>query len=255
MRIVTWNVNSVRARLDRVVAWLDRHRPDVLCMQETKVVDEAFPREQIEALGYRLEVYGQKTYNGVAIASLHEMEDLVRGFPGDDESDAKRVIGATVGGIRVLNLYVPNGKAPDTEPFALKLHWLSRLRAFLDSDYDPNGDLVVLGDMNIAPEDRDVYDPVRLYETIHCTKVEREALGKVKGFGLADAFRLHHEEKGLYSWWDYRAAMFRRGLGMRIDLVLVTPSLAQRCVDVTIDVEERRGEKPSDHAPVIAEFE
>ena len=255
MIIATWNVNSVRARLPRVLDWLALCRPDVLCMQETKVVDPDFPRADFEEIGYRVEVFGQKTYNGVAIASLHEMEDVARGLPGDGPDDQKRVIEATISGIRVVNLYVPNGKAPGTEAYEMKLQWLSRLRDHFDADLSPEDPVVVLGDINIAPEDRDVHDPVALEGTIHCSVPEREALREVMAWGLADAFRLHHEEAGLYSWWDFRAAMFRRGLGLRIDLVMVTDSLARRCTLAEIDKAARAGEKPSDHAPVVVTFE
>jgi exodeoxyribonuclease III len=254
MLIATWNVNSVRVRMPRITEWLATMRPDVLCMQETKVVDADFPHEPFHALGYEVEVFGQKTYNGVAIASRHPMSDVSRGLPGDGPDDQKRVIEATVDGVRVINLYVPNGKAPDTEPYAMKLDWLRRLREHLDASQSPENDVVVLGDINITPEDRDVYDPVALKGTIHVSEPEREALRHVMDFGLVDAFRLHHEETGLYSWWDFRAAMFRRGLGLRIDLILVTETLARRCTSVEIDRMARGGEKPSDHAPVLARF-
>jgi exodeoxyribonuclease-3 len=254
MLIVTWNVNSVRMRLPRVLDWLATRRPDVLCMQETKVVDGEFPREPIEALGYRLEVFGQKTYNGVATASLHPMTDVVRGLPGEGPDDAKRVLEVTTGGVRVVNVYVPNGQEVGSEAYATKLGWLARLRARLDAAFTPADSLVLLGDMNVAPEDRDVHDPVSLAGTILCSELEREALRGVTAFGLRDAFRLHHDGPGHYSWWDYRAAMFRRDLGLRIDLVLVTEPLARRCRLAEIDKAARAGEKPSDHAPVLADF-
>ena len=251
MLIATWNVNSVRARLPRVTGWLGTMRPDVLCMQETKVVDELFPHDEFNALGYQVETFGQKTYNGVAIASLGPMTDVVRGLPGDGPDDQKRVIEATVDGVRIINLYVPNGKAPDTEPFELKLGWLKRLRERLDAGFKPEDDLVMLGDINITPEDRDVYDPVALKETIHCTTREREALRHVMDFGLADVFRNFHDEAGLYSWWDFRGAMFPRNRGLRIDLILVTDSVAKRAKACEIDRAARGGEKPSDHTPVL----
>lgn len=255
MIIATWNVNSVRARLPRVIDWLAAARPDVLCMQETKVVDEDFPFEHFEELGYSVEVFGQKSYNGVAIASLTTAEEVSTGLPGDGPDDQKRVIEATVDGVRIVNLYVPNGSAPGTDKFEFKLDWLQRLRAHLDEEYTQDDSLVVLGDINIAPEDRDVYDPEKLAGTIHCTKTERDALKHVMDWGLTDAFRLHHEEAGLYSWWDFRAAMFRRGLGLRIDLVMVSPPLVERCSAVEIDKAARAGEKPSDHTPVVARFD
>ncbi len=255
MLIATWNVNSIRARLGLAVPWIRDAAPDVLCLQETKVVDEDFPRGPFEELGYRVEVFGQKTYNGVAILSRLPLEDVTRGLPGDGPEDPRRVIEATVDGIRILNLYVPNGKAAGTEAYEAKLAWLRRLREHLDRDCDPAGDLVMLGDMNIAPEDRDVYDPEALRETIHVSTPEREALAHVLEFGLVDAFRLHHPEAGLYSWWDYRAGMFRRGLGLRIDLVYVTKPLAPRVTRAEIDRAARAGEKPSDHAPVLVRID
>ncbi len=254
MRIATWNVNSVRARLPRLLPWLAERKPDVLCMQETKVVDEDFPRAEIEALGYRVETFGQKTYNGVAIASLAPPMAVSRGLPGDPPDAQRRVIEATVGGIRVVNLYVPNGMDVGTEAYAFKLEWFRRLRAHLSAAYSPSQDLVVLGDMNVAPEDRDVHDPEGLRGQILLSEPERAALRDVMAFGLSDVLRQQTEEAGLYTWWDYRAAMFRRGLGLRIDLVLATAPLAARCVSVEIDKTARAGEKPSDHAPVIAEF-
>jgi exodeoxyribonuclease-3 len=254
MRIATWNVNSVRARLPRVTEWLAAARPDVLCMQETKVVDEEFPREAFTALGYSITVFGQKTYNGVAIASLRPMADVVRGLPGEGPDAAKRVLEATVGGIRIVNVYVPNGQEVGSEAYAGKLEWLSRLRARLDAAASPAGELVLLGDMNVAPEDRDIHDPVALRGTILCSEPERAALREVAAFGFTDAFRHLHPEAGLYSWWDYRAAMFRRGLGLRIDLVFVTEPLLRRIRSAEIDKSARAGEKPSDHAPVVVEF-
>ncbi len=254
MLIATWNLNSVRVRLPRVTEWLSVIRPDVLCMQETKVVDADFPHEPFEKLGYDVKVFGQKTYNGVAIASKLPMTDVTTGLPGDGPDDQKRVIEATIDGIRVVNLYVPNGREPGTEPYAMKLEWLRRLRTHLDESCSPAADVVVLGDINITPEDRDVYDPEKLAGSIHVSEPEREALRHVMDFGLTDAFRRHHEEAGLYSWWDFRAAMFRRGLGLRIDLIMVTASLAKRCAMAEIDKMARAGEKPSDHAPVLAKF-
>jgi len=249
MIIATWNVNSIRARLPRVTDWLAKVRPDVLCMQETKVTDEEFPREEIEALGYRLETYGQPTYNGVAIASLHEMEEVARGLPEDDDDSQRRVIEATVKGVRIVNVYVPNGQAPGTEAYEMKLQWLATLCAALEEFYYPSDDLVLLGDMNIAPEDRDVHDPEALRGKIHVSEPERAALRS-----LIDALRQKNQDDGVYTWWDYRMAMFRRGLGYRIDLILVTPPLSERLLGVTVDRDERAQEKPSDHAPVIATF-
>ncbi len=256
MKIATWNVNSIRARADRAGAWLDKVRPDVLCLQETKVQDEGFPREIFESRGYALEVFGQKTYNGVAIASLHEMTDVSRGLPGEDEDAQKRVIEATVGGVHVIDLYVPNGSEVGSEKFEFKMDWFHRLRAYVTDRFDPERDQVLLlGDFNIAPDDRDVYDPDEWRGKIHFSDEEHARLAELTEWGLTDLFRLHHEEAGLYSWWDYRAARFRRGQGLRIDLLLGTAPLAARCVSAEIDREERKGEKPSDHAPVLVEID
>jgi exodeoxyribonuclease-3 len=254
MKIVTWNVNSVRAREERVGAWLDRQEPDVLCLQETKVQDELFPREVFETRGYALELYGQKTYNGVAIASRRPLEDVRRGLSGEDEPTQRRLIEATVDGIRVINVYVPNGSEVGSEKFVYKLAWLERLRVHLGTAHDPERDpVLVLGDFNIAPEDRDVYDPDALRGKVLFHEDEHARLAELTSWGLTDVFRRFHEEDGLYSWWDYRAAMFRRGLGFRIDLLLATGPLVERCTASEIDREERKGNRPSDHAPVLVE--
>ena len=251
-RIATWNVNSVRARLPRVLAWLERQRPDVVCLQETKVVDEDFPAAEIAAVGYHAVVFGQKTYNGVAILSRQEPSHVVRGLP-DDEADAeRRLVAATVGGVRIVDVYAPNGGKVGSDKYAFKLDWFRRLRSWLDAECDAATDLLICGDFNVAPDDRDVYDPEAWRGQILCSEPEREALRGLTAWGLADGLRLHRQEGGLYTWWDYRAGAFHRGWGLRIDHVLLTRSLASRCTAVEIDRAERKGEKPSDHAPVIA---
>jgi len=252
MRLATWNVNSVRARLDRVLAWLSRHEPDLLALQETKVVDDAFPRLEIEGLGYRVETYGQKTYNGVALLSRTPLEDVTRGLTGED-SDA-RVIGARVGGIRVLNLYVPNGQEVGSEKYAGKLLWLDRLRSRLEEEHSPSEPLLLCGDFNIAPEDRDVYDPRRWKGKVLCSEPERERFRALLEWGLADALRSRTEEGGVYTWWDYRLSAFRRDWGLRIDHFLITKPLVPRMTSLTVDREERGGKQPSDHAPVVLEL-
>jgi len=254
VRIVTWNVNSVRSRKDRVVAWLERHGPDVVCLQETKTVDETFPADAFSALGYRSAIFGQKTYNGVAILAREEPANVRRGLPGDGPDHQKRIIAADVGGVTVVNIYVPNGSEVGSEKFAYKMEWLENLRTYLDDAFDPGAPLVLCGDFNIAPEDRDCHDPEEWRGKVLFHPDEHAALARLKNWGMVDALRLHHEEEGLYSWWDYRAAAFRRNRGMLIDHLLVTESLAARCQDVVIDKEERGGEKPSDHAPVMATF-
>jgi len=256
MKIATWNVNSIRARAERAEAWLDRMRPDVLCLQETKVQDDLFPREIFESRGYTLEVFGQKTYNGVAIASLLPLTDVSRGLPGDGDDAQKRIIEATVSGVRVVNIYVPNGFEPDSEKFAYKMDWLRRLRSHLEDRYDAERDeVLMLGDFNIAPEDRDLHDPEARRGKILFHPDEHARLRELLEWGMVDVFRLHHDEAGLYSWWDYRAGKFARDLGMRIDLLLATEPLAARCVATEIDREERKGPKPSDHAPVLVDVD
>jgi exodeoxyribonuclease-3 len=254
MQIVTWNVNSIRARLPRALPWLEQHRPDVVCLQETKVIDDAFPREPLEDLGYNVEVFGQKTYNGVALLSRHPIESVVRGMPDDGPDAARRLIGGMIRGFVILSLYVPNGRTVGHDEYRHKLDWLRRLRAFLDSAFEPSERIVLAGDFNVTFDDRDVHDPQAWHEKILCSTPEREALGQVMRFGLEDALRKHHEEGGIYTWWHHRAAAFRRGLGLRIDHFLVSPAAREICTDVRVDVEARRGDGASDHAPVIAEF-
>ncbi|MEW6337101.1 MAG: exodeoxyribonuclease III [Acidobacteriota bacterium] len=254
MRLVTWNVNSVRARLPRLLAFLERRCPDVVCLQETKVVDADFPAAEIEAAGYRCQVFGQKTYNGVAILAREEPADVIRGLP-DDPSDAqRRLIAATVGGVRVVCVYAPNGGEVDSDAYAFKLEWYRRLRAWLDAACDSGSELVLCGDLNVAPEDRDVWDPQRWRGQTLFSEPEKAALAAVTSWGLEDALRRLHPEGGVYTWWDYRFGAFHRGWGLRIDHIFATPLFAARCTAVEVDREERKGDKPSDHAPVIATF-
>jgi exodeoxyribonuclease-3 len=255
MRIATWNVNSVRARLPRLTAWLERQAPDLLCIQETKTPDPDFPRAEIEGLGYGVAFYGQKTYNGVALLARGALEDVVRGFPGDAPDAERRAIAATHGGVRVMNLYVPNGQTVGSDKYAYKLAWLDRLRALLDAAHTPGQPLVLCGDFNIAPEDRDVHDPSVWRDQILFSEPEKEKLRALLGWGLHDALRLHTQEGGHYTWWDYRMNAFRRNLGLRLDHFLVTDPVARRVREVAIDREERAGEKPSDHAPVILDLD
>jgi len=252
MKIVTWNVNSVRARLDRVLAWVALHQPDLLALQETKVVDESFPRTEFEDLGYRVETFGQKTYNGVALLSHAPLEDVTRGLTGEDP-DA-RVIAARAAGIRILNLYVPNGAEVGSEKYAGKLVWLDRLLRRLQEDHRPSEPLLLCGDFNIAPEDRDVHNPKRWRGKVLCSEPERERFRALLEWGLADALRARTEEAGIYTWWDYRLSAFSRNWGLRIDHFLLTAGLLPRVTDITVDREERGGEKPSDHAPLVLEL-
>ncbi len=254
MNIVSWNVNSVRARLPRAIPWLEENKPDVICLQETKVVDEIFPREPFEDLGYNLITFGQKSYNGVAILSREPIENEIRGFPEDDEDSQKRVIGCTVGDFMILNLYVPNGSEIGCEKYAFKMDWLKRLRTFLDEWATPDEKVVVTGDFNITFDDRDVHDPELWHEKLHCSTEEREALKHVMDFGLHDALRKHHDEAGIYTWWDLRGGSFWKDKGLRIDHFLVSAPALEVCTDVVRDREARKGKGPSDHVPVIATF-
>lgn len=254
MKIATWNVNSIRARQDAVLDWLGRIEPDVLCMQETKVVDDDFPTDEFLRLGYAVATAGQKTYNGVAIATRLPMSDVTIGLTGERDPVDQRAIAVTVGNTRIYSVYVPNGKSPVLPSFKEKLAWFARLAetvAVVSKSYEA---LAVCGDYNVAPGDRDVYDPDALRGHLHFHPDEHRALESVVALGLVDVFRLHHPEEKKFSWWDYRAGSFRRNLGLRIDLILATKSLADRCVGADIDVEPRRGERPSDHTPVVASF-
>ncbi len=251
MEIVTWNVNSVRARLARLLELLETRKPDVVCLQETKVVDELFPREQIEEAGYNIELFGQKTYNGVAILARRGIEQVTRGFPGDTEEDQKRAIGAIVDGVMILNLYVVNGKAVGDEKYDFKLQWLEQLYQMVADNYPMTEKVVLTGDFNITFDDRDVHDPDAWRDKILCSLPEREALAKIMKLGLTDAFRHFHEEDESYTWWDFRTRGYQRGNGMRIDHFLVSQSALQASDDVWIDTDFREGEKPSDHAPVF----
>ncbi len=258
MRIVTWNVNSIRTRLPRCLAFLERHRPDILCLQETKVPDAEFPSAPFETAGYRATLHGQKTYNGVAILSRSTVEDVQRGIPDGEGDEQARLVAATVGGVRVVNVYVPNGEAVDSPKFPYKLRWLERLAAWLRGSTDPAEPLLVCGDFNIAPEDRDVHDPERWRGQVLFHPEEHKRLRSLCDRGLADLLRRQHPEPGIFTWWDYRMGSFHRGWGLRIDLLLGSPPLAERCSEVFVDREERKEStgvgKPSDHAPVIADF-
>ncbi|MFI5288473.1 MAG: exodeoxyribonuclease III [Polyangia bacterium] len=255
MKLASWNVNSIRARIDRVIPWLEATRPDVLCMQELKAEEKDFPREAFERIGYQVAAACQKTYNGVAICSLQPATDVMCGLGDGDDDPQARLVAATVAGVRVLSAYVPNGQSVGSDKYAYKLRWLERLRGYLDARCDPKAPLVLCGDFNVAPEERDVYDPVSwANETLFHIEA-RQALERVRAFGLTDTFRLHHEEAGVYSWWDYRMLSFPKNRGLRIDHVFVTEPLARRCASAWIDREARKGKLPSDHAPVLASFE
>ena len=253
MKIASWNVNSLKVRLPQVLDWLRAAQPDVLALQETKLTDDKFPAAEIEALGYHVAFSGQKTYNGVALISREPPADLVTDLPRLDDPQ-RRILGATIGDVRVLNLYVVNGQEVGSEKFAYKLDWLEKVTDYVREDLERHKDYVVLGDFNIAPDDRDVHDPQAWHERILCSTPEREALRKLLDLGFKDSFRLFEQPAETFSWWDYRAAGFRRNLGLRIDLVLASESMAGKCKASTIDAEPRKLERPSDHAPAVAEF-
>ena len=253
MKIATWNVNSLKVRLPQVMDWLEANQPDVLALQETKIIDENFPAAEIESGGYFASFSGQKTYNGVALLSKSPLQDVDVQFP-DPASEEKRTIAATAGGARIVNLYVVNGQAVGSEKYEYKLKWLDAVRDYLRAQIDGWKDVIVVGDFNIAPEDRDVHDPEAWREQILCSTPEREALKKILELGFHDVFRKFDQEEKSFSWWDYRQAAFRRNMGLRIDLVLATDRLLEACVGSHIDKQPRRNERPSDHAPVVAEF-
>ncbi|MDX1432954.1 MAG: exodeoxyribonuclease III [Gammaproteobacteria bacterium] len=253
MKIATWNVNSLKVRLDQVLDWLAKARPDVLALQETKITDENFPLEAIEAAGYSACYSGQKTYNGVAVLSKSPGADAVRDIPNLDDAQ-RRILAVTVDGVRVVNLYVVNGQEVGSEKFEYKLHWLEQVRKYLRGELAEHRHVVVLGDFNIAPEDRDVHDAELWRERILCSTPERRALESIIGEGLVDVFRLFDQPDKSFSWWDYRAAAFRRNRGLRIDLILANQALAEQCKGSEIDVGPRTLERPSDHTPVYAEF-
>ena len=253
MRIATWNVNSLKARLPRVEEWLEYAAPDVLCLQETKLSDKAFPAMTFSALGYDSVHHGQGQWNGVAILSRVGIEDTTSGF-GDltdpYEGDA-RLVAATCGGVRVVSVYVPNGREVDSEFYVRKLEWLEQLRVWLDTTATPDQMLAVLGDFNVAPEDRDVWSIKAFGDSTHVTEPERTAVQRLCDWGMVDAFRARYDDDRLYTYWDYRRGDFHQGRGMRIDLALVTRPLAQRLEWALVDRNARKGQQPSDHAPLF----
>lgn len=256
MRIATWNVNSLKARLPRVEEWLDYAQPDVLCLQETKLADAAFPALTFEALGYETAHHGEGRWNGVALLSRVGLTDVVAGFGDDDEPDPEaRLIWGTCGGVRVASAYVPNGREVDHDHYRYKLAWLERLRARIAAVHTPDDALVVAGDYNIAPTDEDVWDPSSFVGATHVSEPERQALKALESWGLQDSFRRLHPEPGLYSWWDYRAGRFHKKQGMRIDLLLATAPVAEAVTFTLIDRQARKGSQPSDHAPVLIDVD
>lgn len=250
MRLATWNVNSLAVRLPQVLAWLQTNPVDVLVLQETKLTDDKFPLAEILAAGYAAECFGQKTYNGVALLSRSPATAVVKNIPGFDDPQA-RVIAGTVDGVRTIGAYFPNGQAPDSDKFVYKMRWLDALREWVRAEMAAHPQLVLMGDYNIAPEDRDVYDPVAWAGQIHCTPEERAHFAALTELGLSDAFRLFDQPPKSWSWWDYRNLAFRKNQGLRIDHILVSPSLKPRVQACNIDKLPRKNERPSDHAPVV----
>jgi exodeoxyribonuclease-3 len=253
MKIATWNVNSLKVRLPHVLDWLAAVQPDALCLQETKTEDKGFPFAEIEAAGYHVLHNGQKTYNGVAILARAEPVDIMRDLPGFADPQ-KRLIVATVDGVRLVCAYMPNGQEVGSEKYGYKLRWLAALRDWLQLELAQYPRLALLGDFNIAPEDRDVHDPQAWHEKILCSTPERSAFRAFLDLGLVDAFRLFEQPEKSYSWWDYRMMAFRRNIGLRIDHILLSPELAGRCPSCVVDKAPRKLERPSDHAPVWAEI-
>ena len=255
MRLATWNVNSLKVRLPHLLDWLARAKPDVACLQETKTEDANFPLAELQAAGYQAVYCGQKAYNGVAILARSQAREVQHGIPNFAD-DPKRVIAATVGERRVVCLYAPNGQAVGSDKYRYKLRWYDALANWLLQELDRHPRLAVLGDLNVAPEDRDVHDPKRWAGQIHVSEPERAALRRlIEEVGLADAFRLFEQPDKEFSWWDYRLAAFQRNWGLRIDHILLSPELAKRCVGCSIDKSPRRLERPSDHAPVLADLQ
>ncbi len=253
-RLATWNVNSLKVRLPHLLDWLARAQPHAVCLQETKTEDANFPLIDLQAAGYQAVFCGQKAYNGVAILARAMPADVQHGIP-DFADDPKRMIAATVDDVRVVCLYAPNGQSPGSDKYQYKLRWYEALAAWLGDELRRHPNLAVLGDLNVAPDDRDVHDPKRWAGQIHVSEPERAAMRKVVEVGFADAFRLFEQPDKQFSWWDYRLAAFQRNWGLRIDHILLSPALAQRCVACTIDTSPRKLERPSDHAPVVADLQ
>jgi len=253
MKLATWNVNSIKVRLPQLLPWLGEAKPDVLCLQELKTEDAGFPREALEAAGYACAASGQKTYNGVAILSRTPLADMTAGIPGF-EDDQKRVLAATVSDLRVICVYCPNGQAVGSDKYEYKLRWFEALRGHLEKELGAHPRLAVAGDFNVAPEDRDVHDPKAWEGQVLASEPERAAWRALLALGLKDSFRLFEQPGKTFSWWDYRMMAFRRNAGLRIDHILLSEALARGCTATYVDKAPRKLERPSDHAPVLAEL-
>jgi exodeoxyribonuclease-3 len=256
MKVATWNVNSITGRIQHVVDWAAKNQPGVLCLQETKTVDEKFPRRRFNAIGYpHIEIFGEKAYNGVALISKHPIIGCRKNFPDDPEDAARRLIAATINDIRIVNVYAPHGTRLGSEKFAAKLAWIARLRRMFDEEYSQDDDVLLCGDLNVAPHELDVWKISLWKNKLHFTKPERDAIHELKRWGFVDLFRLINDEMRAYSWWDYfHPHSVDWDKGLRLDHIWTSQPLADRCRDCWIDKEPRTAEKPSDHAPVVAEF-
>lgn len=253
MKLATWNINSLKVRLPQVLDWAGKHRPDVLCLQETKLEDTNFPHRELAEAGYQALCSGQKTYNGVAILARIAGTDCATAIPGFDDPQ-KRVLAATVDGVRIICAYVPNGESVESDKYQYKLRWLAAFRDWLKAEVAAHPRLAVVGDFNVAPEERDVHDPKLWEGQVLFSGPEREAFKSLLDIGLKDSFRMFDQPERSYTWWDYRMLAFRRKMGLRIDHILLSEQLAKACTACTIDIEPRKNERPSDHAPVIAEL-
>ena len=253
MKIASWNVNGIRARIEHVTTWIKSNQPDVLALQETKVMDDMFPLDAFTSLGYEASIFGQKSYNGVALLSKKPPQECKKGIGGFVDEQT-RVISGIYEGITVIDVYIPNGQSVGSEKFEYKMRWLKNLHRYLEASIKTNERIVILGDFNIAPQDIDVHDPIVWKDKVLCSDEEREWLNKIENIGFMDSFRLFDQEEGLFSWWDYRMASYRRKMGMRIDLVLVSEALRKNCIKSYIDEAPRALERPSDHTPVLVEL-
>lgn len=254
MKVATWNVNSINVRLEQMLAWLAKTGTDVLCLQETKCVDDGFPFAAINDAGYKVAFFGEKSYNGVAILSKAEIVQVQKGFPDDGSESPKRLIAATINGVRIVNTYIPNGTEIWTDKFKFKLDWLKRLRRYFDETCDVNCDVLLCGDFNVAPDELDVWSVPLFQGKLHFSKPERAAIHHVKQWGFTDVFRKINPDVQEFSWWDFRNGAWQRNRGLRIDHIWTSASLADKCTGCWIDREPRKGERPSDHTPVVAEF-
>lgn len=255
MKIATWNINGINSRLQHVLDWSAKNQPDVLCLQELKCVDSRFPHQKLRTAGFpHIEFHGEKAYNGVAILARHPISDVQKNFPDDDPDAPRRLIAGNINGIRIVNVYAPHGTAVGSDKMAFKLDWFKRLRKYFDKNFSPADRLLLLGDLNVAPHEMDVWKPSAWKDKTHFSKAEREALHDLKRWGFVDVFRQLNDDVREFTWWSNFHHDFEKDRGLRIDLIWTSPTLAERCMDCWIDKEPRALERPSDHAPVVAEF-